>query len=261
MMKLFDYIIPQFIKGMVSTGFWWTILAYIIIYGVFRIFGKIFKKEYKLLQSIIETIPIGFFTFYIWNIRGHKGWLFLTIFWAITSILAIGNVIINNYAQNSILGKKIAKIKLANAISYNNETIVRKLYDNKNYQDILYDFGFTPVMLALRYKRYNILKFLIKFGDINARLDNGSTALFITARSGDYEGFRIIIEANPDVNLTNDANATPLMEASAKGNINMVKELLKLGADKTIKDDEGNTALEYAKESGYNEIVDLLTTS
>jgi len=51
---------------------------------------------------------------------------------------------------------------------------------------------------------------------------------------------------------------TALIEASEKGYTEIVKLLLKAGADVNAEDGDGRTALILAKEQGYIEIVDLL---
>ena len=52
---------------------------------------------------------------------------------------------------------------------------------------------------------------------------------------------------------------TPLLKAVSLGRINMVKDLLKAGADRNVKDLEGRTATERAEFYEEFEVYELLT--
>ena len=59
-----------------------------------------------------------------------------------------------------------------------------------------------------------------------------------------------IIKICPDVNAVNFEGMTALIAASNMGkNAANIKKLLALGADKTIKDYQGNTAYDYFKKN------------
>lgn len=51
---------------------------------------------------------------------------------------------------------------------------------------------------------------------------------------------------------------TPLMKAAGLGRKYYVEELLKLGADKNIKDKDGKTALDYANLFEQYDVLDIL---
>ena len=58
------------------------------------------------------------------------------------------------------------------------------------------------------------------------------------------------IEAGADVNAKSGYDGgTPLIYAARNGNIEILNILIQAGADIGAKDDEGKTALDYAKES------------
>jgi ankyrin repeat protein len=52
---------------------------------------------------------------------------------------------------------------------------------------------------------------------------------------------------------------TPLLKAASLGRIHMVKDLLKAGADRNVKDLEGKTPKERAEFYEEFEVYDLLT--
>jgi len=51
---------------------------------------------------------------------------------------------------------------------------------------------------------------------------------------------------------------TPLMWAASMGHLAMVKYLVQNGADMSLVDEHGETALDLAKESGHDEVVEYL---
>jgi len=58
--------------------------------------------------------------------------------------------------------------------------------------------------------------------------------------------------------LKNNEGQTALMLAAQHGSINVAKELIAAGADLNARDNKGNTALDYALQSGNFEMIELL---
>ena len=74
---------------------------------------------------------------------------------------------------------------------------------------------------------------------------------------------RALLETDIDVNHVNNLGWTALLEAVILGDggeahTEIVRMLVAAGADTSIADREGVTALEHARERGYREIVRLL---
>jgi uncharacterized protein len=67
------------------------------------------------------------------------------------------------------------------------------------------------------------------------------------------------VDVNGRVDLFNDNGWTPLMIAAEKGDLDLVKLLLKRGADPNAKSKQGNTASSVAAEKGFEEIVKVLS--
>jgi ankyrin repeat protein len=66
----------------------------------------------------------------------------------------------------------------------------------------------------------------------------------------------VLIEAHVDVNAMDDHGFTPLMYAAAIdfGDIEVLQALLKAGADRTIKNSEGQTPLALAQRYKHSRI-------
>ncbi len=91
----------------------------------------------------------------------------------------------------------------------------------------------------------------------------GGTALIPAADRGHVETVRRLLETEIDVDHVNDLGWTALLEAVILGDggpahTEIVRLLVDAGADVRIPDREGVTALEHARNAGYDEIVAIL---
>lgn len=89
--------------------------------------------------------------------------------------------------------------------------------------------------------------------DVNWQNGRGGTALIDAIRTRHLEVARVLIEHGADVNLGPN-RYTPLMFAVADGNPESVALLIEAGADPTLPDEFGLTAVELAKQLGRSEI-------
>jgi ankyrin repeat protein len=69
---------------------------------------------------------------------------------------------------------------------------------------------------------------------------------------------KLLLENGADVNARDDEGYTALMEPAECGDQEVVEVLLAAGIDVNARNVEGFTALQYAKEQGHTKIVDLL---
>ena len=67
-----------------------------------------------------------------------------------------------------------------------------------------------------------------------------------------------LINKGAKVDLPDKDGATPLLQASYSGDVNLVKFLLEYGANIDLADNDGNTALHYAIKEGKPEVAKLL---
>ena len=105
--------------------------------------------------------------------------------------------------------------------------------------------------------------------DIEARDNNGLTALIWATSTGQIEVVRELVRAGANIEARSKIDArskiggTALMWAAAVGQTESIKELLKAGADKRARDDYGRTALGawqyfHKNRPDFEEISDLL---
>ncbi len=88
--------------------------------------------------------------------------------------------------------------------------------------------------------------------------ESGETALVRASRYGRADVVRVlVVEGGADVNKAGMEGKTPLIWACRNGEVDVVQVLLELGADVGIVDDGGRTALEVAREAGYDDVVQL----
>lgn len=71
--------------------------------------------------------------------------------------------------------------------------------------------------------------------------------------------FTALIQNGADINAQQDSGQTLLMDAATGGDYNMARMLLKLGANTDIRDANGKTARDWAKEMGNKDISALLS--
>ena len=74
---------------------------------------------------------------------------------------------------------------------------------------------------------------------------------------------RALLDTEIDVDHVNNLGWTALLEAVILGDggpahVEIVRMLVEAGADRSIADRDGVTALEHARERGYDEMVRLL---
>ncbi len=119
--------------------------------------------------------------------------------------------------------------------------------------------GWTALMWASNDGRSDIVRMLIDAGaDVNVKSNNGYTALLLAVSSNDTASVRMLIDAKADVNAKDSNGYTALMTASLFANKEKVRLLLNAKADVNAKTNDGRTALMHAASVGHNDIVRML---
>lgn len=151
--------------------------------------------------------------------------------------------------------------------------------------------GETGFMLALRDKSMAVFNLLMENPDIDieAQARNGDTALMIAAfkgnrpateallakgaepnrpgwtalhyaaAAGENEIVQLLLDHSAYIDAESPNKTTPIMMAARSGHILTVKLLLDEGADATLKNELGMTAIDFARKFGYEDIVEGLT--
>ncbi|RNA00703.1 KN motif and ankyrin repeat domain-containing 3, partial [Brachionus plicatilis] len=152
------------------------------------------------------------------------------------------------------------------SVSTGNFEIVNLLLDSKvcdvNSQN---KAGYTSIMLAAvvpikdDFERLT-LKRLFSEGNVNIKsTDSGQTALMLAVRHGNKDTVALLLESSADCNAQDKEGSTALMAACEHGHIDIVRLLLdNTNCDPDIKDNDGETAFEIAKNKNRNDIIVLL---
>jgi len=148
------------------------------------------------------------------------------------------------------------------AVALGKSRIINVLLENGADVNAKDNIGSTPlhrvVVLDEESKRSNIAKVLIEHGaDVNARNHQGLTPLHMATTLGEVDVTKVLLENGADPNVTLQS-LTPLHVAAFAGYPDIVELLLKHGADPSIRDSDGKTALDFARESNRKDVVKII---
>jgi ankyrin repeat protein len=148
--------------------------------------------------------------------------------------------------------------------------------------------GDTGLILALREGSNKVFNVLLNAPavDLEARAKNGDNALMIAAYKGNVDAVkaliakevqvnqpgwtalhyaaaignddivRMLLEASAYIDAESPNGTTPLMMAADNGRVTTIKLLLDEGADATLKNGVGMTALDFARQSDKRIVID-----
>eukprot|EP01084_Bolivina_argentea_P220537 373739_1 len=104
-----------------------------------------------------------------------------------------------------------------------------------------------------------ISSLLIKFGAKVNNIDNyGTTALHWAATAGHTKIIKLLLKHNANINQCDFLRMTALHSAAYSGRTSTVKLLIKFGADKTIKSNDNEIALDLAISENNRNCMNLL---
>jgi len=146
--------------------------------------------------------------------------------------------------------------------------IARFLIDSGSEVDFLIDEGGTPLMSAAAAVQPALIELLLSKGAQPGKKGNGGrspiTCLFqpaVVSMDNQLKCLGLLVERGAAVNDPSDSGLTPLMNAAWFGNLEAAKELLKQGADSSLKDQRGRTAAALAFERHHDSLAQLLAAS
>ena len=129
------------------------------------------------------------------------------------------------------------------------------------------DLGYTPLMAAIQADHDEVIDFLLKSGaNVNPEIVvrpeystlGGLSPLNVAAQKGNVAVVKKLIKREVDVNRRSGNGWTSLKSAAQKGSFDIVKALLDAGADPNIADDTNYTALMNAVNGEHESIVKIL---
>lgn len=140
------------------------------------------------------------------------------------------------------------------------EELVKSGYDIKQ---ILYN-DVTPLNSAVVFNSYKAAKLLLKLGaDVNARApDRSYTPLMDAVTTNSIESAKVLLaDKNIDLEARNLSGDTALIMAVFEGNMEMVRLLVKAGADINVTDNFRSTALIISIGKKHDDISKFLIDS
>ena len=153
--------------------------------------------------------------------------------------------------------------------------------------------GETPLMVAIREKAMRSIQVLLASPktDIEAAANNGDTALMVAAYTrnvdavkallahdaevnrhgwaplhyaaavGDVEIIQLLLDKSAYVDVESPNKTTPLMMAARGGNNDAATALIEAGADLSLKNDQGMTAVDFALNSDHRDTAALIKSA
>ena len=154
------------------------------------------------------------------------------------------------------------------------------LYNNKGAIDKLLELGANPkkvcaddiyfydaLYVAVSTQNLDLTQFFVRKGaNVNATYnENGLCPLTLSCRYNHIDVTRFLLKNKANVNGVGDSGGDyieyPLMIAIEKKNEKLVKLLLEYGAKTDIKNELGQTPIEFSKSRNYKNIVELLNNN
>jgi len=117
----------------------------------------------------------------------------------------------------------------------------------------------SPLMLAALKGYLDICQKLIaRDADVNKP---GWTPLHYAATGGHLAILQLLLDKHAYIDAASPNNTTPLMMAARYGTLDAVKLLLDAGADPSLKNDLGLSAIEFAQLAQRDDIVAIIAAS
>lgn len=120
--------------------------------------------------------------------------------------------------------------------------------------------GHSALMFAAFNGHSEIVIYLLDDGAEIDKVDYlGRTALLYGSTGPFPETVKILLDRGADPNMVDsDEHFSPLMHAAAEGNLEVVKVLVAYGADRTLKDVDGDDAAAFAAQGGHRHVLEYL---
>ena len=114
----------------------------------------------------------------------------------------------------------------------------------------------TALWGAAGKRHFDVVRLLIEQNaEVDGRTSSNSTPLRAAAFNGHLNIVRCLVENGADVNARNNFNSTPLMLTCHNGHLDVASYLVKHGANINIQDNAGQSCLHYASKRGDVQLV------
>lgn len=169
-----------------------------------------------------------------------------------------------NYPIDEVNAKQETPLLIATHLNY--VEIAKRLIDagaDVNKQDAIQDSAY---LFGAAEGRTEILRYILEHAQPNQQVYNryGGNSIIPAAEKGHIENVRLLLtDGKVDINHQNNFGYTALIEAVAltdgsKVYQDIVRLLVDAGADQSLRDNSGKTALDYARQKNYQEIINIL---
>ena len=185
----------------------------------------------------------------------------------------VEHLTVNNPEQVNATGGYFV-IPLVAALAAGHFQTAKFLHDNGAHPNIRGKAGTTPLLTAAYNGDFEMVRVLLEYkADVNARHTRGWTSLHLASHGNPSLGpnitpsfsnvAQLLLEHGADINAkaTSHSASTPLHIAAQQGRVEVVYVLLQNGANVSMKDDRGRTALQMASDRGHVDVMKLLSLS
>lgn len=120
------------------------------------------------------------------------------------------------------------------------------------------DHNKTPLLIACEKNRYKFVKLLVdNDADVNIADNSGTSPLHAAVDESNQQIANYILEhgKNANINIRDNWGRTPVCAAADNGDVELAECLINHGANLDIKDNEGNSAWDKAKEMNIYDII------
>lgn len=150
--------------------------------------------------------------------------------------------------------------KLDNAVREGRIVELREmLKDSPDLNGTDYKQDYNAIHAATKYDQLEALQYLLKAGaDPNVNGSSDTSANHLSVMFGNIECMELLIKYGANVNAADSAGDTLLHYAAKYGRRDIARSLLRTrGIDSSLKNKDGKTALDIAKEENKKEIERL----
>ena len=114
----------------------------------------------------------------------------------------------------------------------------------------------TALWVAAAKGHFDVVRLLIEQNaEVDRRTSSNSTPLRAAVFDGHLDIVRCLVENGADVNARNNFNSTPLMLTCHNGHLDVASYLVKYGANINLQDNAGHSCLHYASKRGDVQLV------